>query len=56
MTAQVEATSTVYVLDDDAYVRQGLENLLQSLGLKVATFSSVAEFLNSVGPGAPGWT
>jgi FixJ family two-component response regulator len=35
----------VYVVDDDAYVREGLGALLQSVGLKVVTLSSTAEFL-----------
>lgn len=46
------ATDIVYVLDDDAYVRQGLDNLFQSVGLQVVTLASVKEFLESPRPDA----
>jgi FixJ family two-component response regulator len=35
----------VFVIDDDAGVRQALKSLLQSVGLKVEAFGSTAEFL-----------
>jgi RNA polymerase sigma factor (sigma-70 family) len=35
----------VYVVDDDADVREGVSALLQSVGLKVVAFSSTVEFL-----------
>jgi FixJ family two-component response regulator len=35
---------TVYVVDDDAGVRESLESLLRSVGLHVITFESVAAF------------
>ena len=35
----------VYVVDDDADVREGLSALLQSVGLKVVALSSTVEFL-----------
>jgi FixJ family two-component response regulator len=35
----------VFVVDDDASVREGLESLLRSAGLKVETFASAREFL-----------
>jgi FixJ family two-component response regulator len=54
MNARANGASTVYILDDDVFVRQGLENLLQSLKLHVVTFDSVAEFLKNVHPDAPG--
>jgi FixJ family two-component response regulator len=52
MTGYAESAGVVYVLDDDAYARQGLDNLLQSVGLQVMTFASVKEFLGSVRPDA----
>jgi FixJ family two-component response regulator len=52
MNAQ-NATGTVYILDDDIYVRQGLESLLQSEELDVVTFASVAAFLKNVRTDAP---
>jgi FixJ family two-component response regulator len=54
MNARVKAVSTIFIIDDDVYVRQGLENLLQSVELHVVTFDSVAEFLKNVNPDAPG--
>ena len=35
----------VYVIDDDASVREGLEDLLRSVGLTVKTFGSTRDFL-----------
>jgi FixJ family two-component response regulator len=35
----------VFVVDDDAAARDAMESLLQSVGLRVETFSSAAEFL-----------
>jgi FixJ family two-component response regulator len=35
----------VYVVDDDAYVREGLSALLQSVGLRVVGLGSTAEFV-----------
>ena len=37
----------VFVIDDDASVRGSLENLLRSVGLRVAAFASAQEFLAS---------
>lgn len=44
----------VYVIDDDRSVRDALEDLLASVGLQVRSHSSVAEFLESPIPDAPG--
>ena len=38
-------TGTIYVVDDDASVRQGLTRLLESAGWAVEPFASAAEFL-----------
>ena len=43
----------VFVIDDDAGVRRSLEALLRSVGLRVASFSSAAEFLASPVPDGP---
>ena len=40
-----EGESLVYVIDDDAGVRQSLTSLLQSIGMRVEAFSSAADFL-----------
>ncbi|KAB0480996.1 Two-component response regulator, FixJ family, consists of REC and HTH domains [Pseudomonas reinekei] len=38
--------SIVYVVDDDASIRDALSNLLRSAGIRVETFASTAEFLS----------
>ena len=40
----------VFVVDDDARVRQALSSLLASAGLEVAAFASATEFLNADKP------
>jgi FixJ family two-component response regulator len=42
---QGEAESLVFVVDDDASVRQALTSLLQSVALRVEAFGSAADFL-----------
>ena len=42
---QGEADSLVFVVDDDASMRQALTSLLQSVGLRVEAFGSAADFL-----------
>jgi FixJ family two-component response regulator len=39
--------SIVYIVDDDLSVREGLEDLLQSVGLATASFGSTQDFLKS---------
>jgi FixJ family two-component response regulator len=41
-----EAQSVVFVIDDDASVRQALQSLFRSVGLQAQVFGSTAEFLN----------
>jgi FixJ family two-component response regulator len=43
----------VFVVDDDARVRDALSSLLASAGLDVAVFASAAEFLGADQPDAP---
>jgi FixJ family two-component response regulator len=43
--AQGEGESLVFVVDDDASVRQALTSLLQSIGVRVEAFGSPADFL-----------
>ena len=38
-------TSTVFVVDDDASIRQAIQGLLKSVGLRSEAFSSAQEFL-----------
>ena len=44
----------IFVIDDDASAREGIEDLLQSVGLRVMTFKSPQEFLEGARPDAPG--
>jgi FixJ family two-component response regulator len=44
----------IFVIDDDASVRNALEDLLGSAGLEVQSFGSAQEFLRSDRPDAPG--
>ena len=52
---QGEAESLVFVVDDDASVRQALTSLLQSVALRVEAFGSAVDFLKRgrVGNGVP---
>jgi FixJ family two-component response regulator len=46
-------TATVFVIDDDAAVRESIQGLLKSVGLRSASFGTAQEFLTnerSVGP------
>jgi FixJ family two-component response regulator len=53
MTAAREQP-VVFIIDDDASVRRGLEDLLRSVGLAVESFGSAQEFLARKRPDAPG--
>jgi FixJ family two-component response regulator len=44
---QARAESLVFVVDDDASMRQALKSLLQSIGLRVEAFGSAADFLRN---------
>jgi FixJ family two-component response regulator len=49
-----EAEPTVVVIDDDREIREALQGLLRSVGLRVELFASVQEFLGSDRPDSPG--
>jgi len=49
-----EEEPIVYVIDDDAAVRDAVEDLLRSVGLKVRSFRSTQDFMQSERPDAPG--
>jgi len=49
-----EERAVVFVVDDDASMREALEDLVNSVGLEVRVFGSPREFLDSVRPDAPG--
>jgi FixJ family two-component response regulator len=44
----------VYVVDDDAGVREAIQGLFASIGLKAETFRTAHEFLRSTRPDVPG--
>src|SRR5215471_15571867 len=46
--------NTVFVVDDDASVREALSDLFQSVGLSVVAFASTQEFLKNRRPEGPG--
>lgn len=48
-----ESEPLVFVIDDDEGIRQALKSLLQSVGLKVETFASGADFLECNSPNVP---
>lgn len=45
---------TVFIVDDDASVRDSLEYLLRSVGLGAKKFASATEFLDAYDPASPG--
>ena len=49
-----DADALVFVVDDDAPLRESLQDLLRSVGLRVAAFASAQEFLHSKRPEVPG--
>ena len=48
-----EPDRLVFVVDDDASFRESLKDLLSSIGLRVETFASAQEFLQSKRPDVP---
>ena len=48
-----ETDSMVFVVDDDAPMRESLKNLIRSVGLRVELFASAQEFLRSNHPDLP---
>jgi FixJ family two-component response regulator len=54
MTGAAEQAPTVFVVDDDAGVREALTSLFRSIDLQVQTFGSAVEFLRAKLPDRPG--
>ncbi len=48
-----EAQAVIFVVDDDAGMRESLKNLIRSVALRVETFASAQEFLRSKRPDMP---
>jgi FixJ family two-component response regulator len=53
MGTQPEQQGVVFVIDDDALLRDALSRLFRSIGLQVVTFASAPEFLNHNLPPSP---
>ena len=49
-----ETDGVVFIVDDDAPLRESLKNLLRSVGLRVEPFASAQEFLRSKRADVPG--
>ena len=49
-----EERTVVYVVDDDARVRESLSDLIESMGFEVATFTTALEFIEVQRADAPG--
>jgi FixJ family two-component response regulator len=49
-----DGSPTVFVVDDDASVREAVRSLLRSVGLSVETFGTAQEFLSSPCNSSPG--
>jgi FixJ family two-component response regulator len=49
----IKEQAVVFVIDDDASVREGLEDLFRSVGLGVESFASTGEFLERELPNIP---
>ena len=52
--AEASEQPIVFVVDDDALVREAIEDLLHSVGLQARLYASPQEFLKSPRPDAPG--
>jgi FixJ family two-component response regulator len=48
-----EPDPIAFVIDDDALIRDGIESLIKSIGLRVQTFASANDFLLAKRPDAP---
>jgi FixJ family two-component response regulator len=48
-----EPEPIVFVIDDDAMIRDGIHSLIRSVGLRVETFASAADFMQAKRPDAP---
>ena len=50
----MQDSATVFVVDDDAAIRDSLRWLVESIGLSVRTFENAAAFLDAYSPDQPG--
>src|SRR5262249_24056478 len=52
-SGMMDTEALVFVVDYDASMRESLQNLLRSVGLRVEAFTSAQEFLRSTRPEVP---
>ena len=52
-SALTQSLPIVFVVDDDAAMRESLDSLIRSVGLRVEGFSSAREFLRKKAPESP---
>lgn len=48
-----EPDPIVFVIDDDALIRDGIQSLIRSIGLRAETFASARDFMLAKRPDAP---
>jgi FixJ family two-component response regulator len=48
-----EPDPIVFVIDDDALIRDGIRSLIRSIGLRAETFASASDFMRAKRPDAP---
>ena len=48
-----EPEPIVFVIDDDALIRDGIQSLIKSIGLRAETFASAQDFMQAKRPDAP---
>jgi FixJ family two-component response regulator len=48
-----EADPIVFVIDDDSLIREGVQSLIKSIGIRAVTFASAREFMLAKLPDAP---
>ena len=48
-----EPEPIVFVIDDDALIRDGISSLIRSIGLRAETFASAQDFMLAKRPDAP---
>jgi FixJ family two-component response regulator len=54
MATMTDINSAVFVVDDDPSIRDAVQNLLRSVGLRAEAFGSAEEFLNTAKTDGPG--
>lgn len=48
-----ELDPIVFVIDDDKLIRDGIQSLIRSIGLRAQTFASAPEFMSAKHPDVP---